>query len=121
MEFRKYEGQNLKTGDMVICGNGGLAVICSGLTTGEPTRIDSVVSFEKSAWSAELECLDKSGVMKSLTGDVFDCLLMHMAVEIPTKRFCGDCGRDVVAEIYNDKVTPALTVCSMCGQFCNEQ
>jgi hypothetical protein len=34
------------------------------------------------------------------------------------KKYCRDCKKTVEVEIYNDKVTPALVVCSVCGQFC---
>jgi hypothetical protein len=79
MEWEYYNGQELKTGDLIVCDKGGLACINSGYTTGEPSRIDSIPE----SWSAEMECLDTAtGIMRTVGGDIFDRIIKYMRVVI---------------------------------------
>jgi len=79
MKWEFYIDQPLDTGDLVWCAKGGYAVVGSGLTTGEPSRIDSIPE----AWSAEIKFLESGGIMKDVNGKIFDRINYIQKLEKP--------------------------------------
>jgi len=70
MNWVKYRGQELETGDLLFCRKDGLAFVDSGLSSGEPSRISSIPE----AWSYDLDVKyehPKAGLRK--TGGMYNC------------------------------------------------
>jgi len=72
--FVFYSDEPLKTGDIVFCYKGGLAIVNSGLTTNEATRLDSIPED----WTCDLDAIADCGNLINDSEERFDKIIFYM-------------------------------------------
>ncbi len=84
--FVYYTGQKLYLADLVVCAKGGVAMVNSGLTTNEPSRLDSIPEN----WTCDLKAIKDYGNLVDDDEEVFDKILFYMPLGKIVAKFVLD-------------------------------